>query len=143
MGSGLWERPVETMADIHDRLVRRLDPRPGERSLDVASGTGAVAARAARAGADVTAQDLAPQLIATVSRLAGGHSLPTSKARPVVTTVVVEGRSQGEAARAYGVSQGWVSRLVARYRAEGRRRSSPDHGVRRPHPPRPAPAPSS
>jgi transposase len=27
--------------------------------------------------------------------------------------------SQGEAARAYGVSQGWVSRLVARYRAEG------------------------
>jgi transposase len=32
---------------------------------------------------------------------------------------VTEGRSQGEAARAYGVSQGWVSRLVARYRAEG------------------------
>jgi transposase InsO family protein len=27
--------------------------------------------------------------------------------------------AQGEAARAYGVSQGWVSRLVARYRAEG------------------------
>ena len=26
---------------------------------------------------------------------------------------------QGEVARAYGVSQGWVSRLVARYRAEG------------------------
>jgi transposase InsO family protein len=29
------------------------------------------------------------------------------------------GRSQGEVARAYGVSQGWVSRLAARYRAEG------------------------
>jgi transposase InsO family protein len=42
-----------------------------------------------------------------------------SKARLVVTAVVVEGRSQGEAARAYGVSQGWVSRLVARYRVEG------------------------
>lgn len=26
---------------------------------------------------------------------------------------------RGEVARAYGVSQGWVSRLVARYRAEG------------------------
>ena len=37
----------------------------------------------------------------------------------MITAVVVEGRSQGEAARAYGVSQGWVSRLVARYRAEG------------------------
>ncbi len=42
-----------------------------------------------------------------------------SKARLVITAVVVEGRSQGQAARADGVSQGWVSRLVARYRAEG------------------------
>jgi len=42
-----------------------------------------------------------------------------SKARLVITAVITEGRSQGEAARAYGVSQGWVSRLVARYRAEG------------------------
>jgi transposase InsO family protein len=42
-----------------------------------------------------------------------------SKARLVITAVVVEGRSQGEVARAYGVSQGWVSRLVARYRADG------------------------
>jgi transposase len=42
-----------------------------------------------------------------------------SKARLVITAVVREGRSQGEVARAYGVSQGWVSRLVARYRAEG------------------------
>jgi transposase InsO family protein len=42
-----------------------------------------------------------------------------SKARLVITAVVTEGRSQGEVARAYGVSQGWISRLVARYRAEG------------------------
>jgi transposase InsO family protein len=42
-----------------------------------------------------------------------------SKACLVITAVVTEGRSQGEVARAYGVSQGWVSRLVARYRAEG------------------------
>ena len=42
-----------------------------------------------------------------------------SKARLVITAVVVGGRSQGEVAREYGVSQGWVSRLVARYRAEG------------------------
>ena len=42
-----------------------------------------------------------------------------SKARLVITAVVTEGRSQGEVARAYEVSQGWVSRLVARYRAEG------------------------
>jgi transposase InsO family protein len=42
-----------------------------------------------------------------------------SKKRLVITAVVTEGRTQGEVARAYGVSQGWVSRLVARYRAEG------------------------
>jgi transposase InsO family protein len=41
------------------------------------------------------------------------------RARLVITAVVMEGRSQGEVARAYGVSQGWVSRLVARYREEG------------------------
>jgi transposase len=42
-----------------------------------------------------------------------------SKARLVITAVVVEGRSQSEVAAAYGVSQPWISRLVARYRAEG------------------------
>ncbi|GAA0950541.1 IS481 family transposase [Nonomuraea longicatena] len=42
-----------------------------------------------------------------------------SKARVVITAVVVEGRSQAEAARSYRVSKGWVSKLVARYRAEG------------------------
>jgi transposase InsO family protein len=42
-----------------------------------------------------------------------------SKARLVITAVVVEGRSQSEVAREYGVSQPWVSRLVARYKTEG------------------------
>jgi transposase InsO family protein len=42
-----------------------------------------------------------------------------SRARLVITAVVHEQRRQAEVARAYGVSEGWVSRLVARYRAEG------------------------
>ena len=42
-----------------------------------------------------------------------------SKARLIITAVVLEGRSQAEVARDYQVSKGWVSRLVARYRAEG------------------------
>lgn len=41
------------------------------------------------------------------------------KARLVITAVIVEGRSQSAVAREYGVSQGWISRLVARYRLEG------------------------
>jgi transposase InsO family protein len=42
-----------------------------------------------------------------------------SKARLVITAVVVEGRKQAEVARTYGISPGWVSKLVARYREEG------------------------
>ncbi|MDT7768321.1 MAG: hypothetical protein QOI30_1317 [Mycobacterium sp.] len=42
-----------------------------------------------------------------------------SKARLVITAVIVEGRSQSEVAREYGVSQSWISRLLTRYRAEG------------------------
>jgi transposase InsO family protein len=42
-----------------------------------------------------------------------------SKARVIITAVIVEGRSQAQVARDYGASQAWVSRLVARYRAEG------------------------
>ena len=42
-----------------------------------------------------------------------------SKARLVITAVVVEGRSQAEVARDYHVSKGWVSKLLARYRVEG------------------------
>lgn len=42
-----------------------------------------------------------------------------SKAELVITAVVVEGRRQSEVATAYGVSKGWVSKLVARWRAEG------------------------
>jgi transposase InsO family protein len=42
-----------------------------------------------------------------------------SKSKLVITAVVLERRSQAEVARAYGVSKGWVSKLIARYRAEG------------------------
>ena len=54
-----------------------------------------------------------------------------SKARLVITAVVVEGRGVREVARDYGVSPGWVSRLVARYRDEGDAAFEPRS--RRPH----------
>lgn len=37
----------------------------------------------------------------------------------IITAVVVEGRSQADVARAYGVSKGWVSKLIGRWRLEG------------------------
>jgi len=39
--------------------------------------------------------------------------------RRLVITAVLAGRSQSEVARTYGVSQGWISRLMARYAEEG------------------------
>lgn len=48
-----------------------------------------------------------------------------SKARLVITAVVVEGRSVSEVARDYGVSRSWAYELVARYRAEGDRALEP------------------
>jgi SAM-dependent methyltransferase len=63
-GTGDYERIAETLAPMHDELIRHLAPQPGERWLDVAAGTGELAFRAARKGARVTAVDLAPALIA-------------------------------------------------------------------------------
>ena len=42
-----------------------------------------------------------------------------SKARLVITAVVVEGRPVGAVAKDYRVARSWVYELVARYRAEG------------------------
>src|SRR3954469_3624852 len=39
--------------------------------------------------------------------------------RRLVITAVLAGSSQSEVARTYGVSQGWISRLMTRYRAQG------------------------
>jgi transposase InsO family protein len=54
-----------------------------------------------------------------------------SKARLIITAVVVERRSKSEVARDYDVSRQWVHQLVTRYRAEGEAAFEPRS--RRPH----------
>jgi transposase InsO family protein len=54
-----------------------------------------------------------------------------SKARLIITAVVVEGRSKSEVARDYDVSRYWVQQLVQRYLAEGEAAFEPHS--RRPH----------
>ena len=54
-----------------------------------------------------------------------------SKARLVITAVLIEGRSQSQVARDYGVSQSWISRLIARYTLDGDAAFEPRS--RRPH----------
>lgn len=62
-GSGPYQGVTETIADIHRAVIARLDPQPGQRLLDLACGTGAVAELAAAAGAEVVGVDIAPALI--------------------------------------------------------------------------------
>ena len=74
-GTGPYQNVTETITDIHERVVDRLAPAEGVRWLDLACGTGAVAERAAEAGADVTGVDLAPALIETAKDRASERGL--------------------------------------------------------------------
>lgn len=74
-GNGPYQNVTETLTDVHALVIDRLDPRPGERWLDLACGTGAVAELAARAGAAVTGVDLSPALIETARERARDQSL--------------------------------------------------------------------
>ena len=65
-----------------------------------------------------------------------------SKAGPVITAVVLEGRKVSYVVKSDGVSRSWVYELVARYRAEGESAFEPRS--RRPNAHRPRPGrPSS
>ncbi len=54
-----------------------------------------------------------------------------SKARLVITAVVVEKRTVAEVAAAYGVHRSWIYRLLDRYRSEGQ--AAFESRSRRPH----------
>ena len=62
-GSGTYERLAGWFTPVHERLVDVLHVEPGERVLDLATGTGAVAIRAAQAGGDVTGVDLTEPML--------------------------------------------------------------------------------
>jgi SAM-dependent methyltransferase len=62
-GGQHYDKISHTIADSIDHCVIRLAPRPGERILDVATGTGWTARRVAARGAAVTGIDLGADLI--------------------------------------------------------------------------------
>jgi len=70
-----YERIAEAFAPIHRRIVEELAPKPGERFLDLACGTGGVALVAARTGADVTGLDLSADQIEKARAAADEASL--------------------------------------------------------------------
>ena len=67
-GSAAFEQIADGAAASHDALVTALGIVAGTRVLDVATGTGAVALRAAERGAVVTAVDIAARLVERARR---------------------------------------------------------------------------
>jgi SAM-dependent methyltransferase len=60
---GTYERLAAILEPVRDELIGHLKPVPGERWLDLGAGTGELAVRAAAAGAQVTAIDIAEPMV--------------------------------------------------------------------------------
>jgi SAM-dependent methyltransferase len=64
-----------TLAAVHDEMLHHLAPAAGQRWLDLATGTGDLALRAAQLGATVTAQDFAAPVVAIAKKRAAEQHL--------------------------------------------------------------------
>ncbi len=74
-GTGTYERLAARFAPVQDELVERLRIQPGDRVLDLVTGTGEVARRAARLGAAVSAIDIAGPMLEKARTSAGDEGL--------------------------------------------------------------------
>lgn len=74
-GGRAYERISRGIADALEHCMLRLDPQPGERVLDLATGTGWSSRLAAARGARVTGVDIAAALLAAARQRAGEENL--------------------------------------------------------------------
>ena len=70
-----WERLERSNVGSHERLIELVAPREGERVLDIGTGSGRLALRAARTGATVTGVDVSEEGIARARSLADEEGL--------------------------------------------------------------------
>ena len=75
-GGANYDAISKGIADSIEHCVLRLNPRPGERILDLATGTGWTSRVIARRGAIVTGVDIAEDLIAVARERAAAEVLP-------------------------------------------------------------------
>lgn len=74
-GGAQYDKVSESIADSIEHLLNRLDIQPGERALDLATGTGWTARRLAQKGARVTGIDLGAGVIDAARSLAAASGL--------------------------------------------------------------------
>jgi len=74
-GGGDYQEVSRGIADSIEHCVRRLDPRPGERILDLATGTGWTSRLVARLGASVIGVDIAAGLLDAARAQAAAEGL--------------------------------------------------------------------
>ena len=74
-GSGPYQGVAETIADLHQAVLERVDPQPGERVLDIACGTGAMPELVAAREVEVVGIDIAPALIEQANERAAERGL--------------------------------------------------------------------
>jgi SAM-dependent methyltransferase len=113
-GGAAYDEISRAVSEAIEHCVRRLDPKPGERVLDVATGTGWTSRRVAEAGARVTGVDIAADLLDAAQakarqfgldieyRLGDAERLPFADASfdGVISTIGVMFASRPEAAAA-------------------------------------------
>ena len=80
--ASVYERAFEKLtAQFSNEAIRLLGIKPGERVLDVATGTGSFSLVAARAGNEVLATDLAPGMIERLQQRIDEEGLKTIQAK--------------------------------------------------------------
>ena len=75
-GGHAYDHISRGIADAIEHGVVRLDPQPGERILDLATGTGWASRSVARRGAEVIGVDIAADLLAVGRATAAHGQLP-------------------------------------------------------------------
>jgi SAM-dependent methyltransferase len=74
-GGGAYDEISRGIADAIEHCVLRLDPKPGERILDLSTGTGWTSRLVAKRGATVTGADIAADLLAFARERAAAERL--------------------------------------------------------------------
>jgi SAM-dependent methyltransferase len=75
-GGRAYDEISRGISDSIEHCVNRLDPKPGERVLDLATGTGWTSRRVASRGAQVVGVDIAADLVAAAQERADTDRLP-------------------------------------------------------------------